>query len=83
VWQERETEEGQGSRQLGVGGDQDWAVWLCLGLALGLLGFWALDRQQCSTVQYCMYCTVLYACMHDANANVGLGWSHPQLHHEA
>jgi hypothetical protein len=76
VWQ-----ESQGSRQLGVGGDQDWAAGCAWAWALGLLGVGSTAVQYI-TVQYCTVC--VHICMHDANANVGgLGWLHPQVHHEA
>jgi hypothetical protein len=74
VWQERETEEGQGSRQLGVGGDQDWAVGY---VWAWLLGSWAFGRWiDNSAAQYSIVCTVLYctrACMMQTRMLVSVG----------
>ena len=74
VWQERETEEGQGSRQLGVGGDQDWAVGY---VWAWLLGSWAFGRWiDNSAAQYSIVCTVVYctrACMMQTRMLVSVG----------
>ena len=58
------------------------ALLVVLGLGSWAFGRWIDNSAAQHSTDRCMYCTVLYACMHDANANVGLGWSHPQLHHE-